>query len=56
VKLRFVLAVAPVYCSVPPFKIKFTADVFADPIPLAVPPAASVLTLNVPAVIVVFPV
>jgi hypothetical protein len=56
VKSRFVLAVAPVYCSVPPFIIKFTADEFADPIPLAVPPFASVLTLNVPAVIVVFPV
>jgi hypothetical protein len=56
VMLRFVLTVAPVYCSVPPLRMRLTALVVADPIPLAVPPAARLLVLSVPPLMVVLPV
>ena len=56
VNARSVLAVAPVYCRVPPSKTKLAAAFVAWPILPAVPPLLIVFALNVPAVIVVTPV
>ncbi|MFN0077666.1 MAG: hypothetical protein ACKVY0_14445, partial [Prosthecobacter sp.] len=39
-KSRSVLAAAPVYCSVPPFKTRLADELVAEPIPLPVPPLA----------------
>ena len=56
VKLRFVLAVAPVYLRVPPLKTRFDAALLAEPRLLATPPSPIVPTLKVPSLIVVTPV
>ncbi len=51
-----VLAVAPVYCKVPPSKTKLAAAFVAWPILPATPPSLIVFALKVPALIVVTPV
>ena len=56
VKLRSVLAVAPVYCKVPPLKIRFVAALVACPRFPATPPLPIVPTLKTPPVSVVTPV
>ena len=56
VKLRSVLAVPPVYCSVPPPSTKFAAALVAAPKFPAAPPAPIVPTERTPALIVVTPV
>jgi len=57
VKRRSVVcAEAPRYCSVPPLMIRFAAALLDLPMPLFEPPNARVLTLSVPALMVVAPV
>ena len=56
VKLRSVLAVAPVYCRVPPSKTRFATALVACPRFPATPPLPMVPTLSVPALMVVKPV
>ena len=56
VKLRFVVAVAPVYWRVPPFSTKLPAAVLACPRLPATPPFPIVATERMPSVIVVTPV
>ena len=56
VKLRFVEAVAPVYCSVPPPRTRLLAVAAACPRFPAVPPLPIVATLSVPPLILVTPV
>ena len=55
VKLRSVLAVAPVYCSVPPSKTRFAAALLAAPRFPLTPPLPMVPTLSVPVLSVVTP-
>ena len=56
VKLRSVVAPAPVYCSVPPSSARFAAALADAPSELLAPPFAKVLIASVPALIVVAPV
>ena len=56
VKARFVEVAAPVYCSVPPPRTRFAATFVAAPRFPATPPLPIVVTLSVPALIVVTPV
>ncbi len=55
-KLRLVEAVLPVYCRVPPPRVRLAAVVEAAPRLLAVPPLLMVPMLRTPAVMVVAPV
>ena len=56
VKLRLVLAVAPVYCKVPPPRTRLPTALLAEPkLPPATPPLPIVPTLKMPSLIVVTP-
>ena len=54
-KRRFVLTAAPLYSSVPPFRIKLVAAVEDAPMLLLLPPLASVVACSVPALMRVTP-
>ena len=56
VKFLLVVAVTPVYLSVPPLKTRLAAALPAWPRLPATPPLPIVATLNIPALIVVAPV
>jgi len=50
-----VLTAAPVYCKVPPLRIKFVAALEDLPMPELLPPLAKRLVLNIPPLMVVAP-
>ena len=56
VKFRSVLALAPVYCRLPPSNTKLAASLVDAPRVLAAPPTAMLLMLSTPPLMVVAPV